>query len=397
MTGRTLIVGQSGGATAVINATLAGVIEAARASGAFQRVLGMRHGVEGGLTERFVDLSRLDDAMLDALSRTPSSALGTTRRKLTPGDIGQLLGALDRQRCDALVLIGGNDSADSALQLHELARGVGGDLRVVLAPKTVDNDLPETDHCPGYGSAARCFATYVRDVTWDTLAAPDLYPVKFVDVMGRNAGWLAASGALAFDGEQDDLQPLVYLPERSPASLEAILNEVEAMRRKRGWAIAIVPETLRDAEGRYIGGETPFTIDPFGHPYPMPAAVALATAMRERLGVAARFERPGSAIRMGMTLVSEVDRQEAREVGRHAVRAIEAGQSGCMIAMQRSPAVPYRVSFAERPLDRIANRERRLDNRFIAADGRSATPAFQQYAMPLLGPNPFPAYVRLDQ
>jgi 6-phosphofructokinase 1 len=388
---RTLVVGQSGGATAVINATLAGVVTGARASGRFDRVLGMRHGSRGLLEGEFVDLTGLPPGHLDALARTPSAALGTSRLKLDDRQIGIALHRLDEAGCRALVLIGGNDSADTALRLSEADAG----LDVVLAPKTVDNDLPGTDHCPGYPSAARCLATLIRDATWDSIAAPELYPVKFIDVMGRDAGWLAAAAGLGFSEAEADLRPVILLPERPPESLETLLAEVEQTVARRGFAVYVVPETLRDAAGLHLSGGSPGYVDPFGHPYAMPPAVTLAAETTARLGLRARFERPGSAVRMAMALASPLDLQEAFACGEEAARALAAGERGVMIAIERHASPLYAPTLGRAWLVEVANRARPLDADFIAPDGRDTTAAFRDYALPLLGPEPFLPYARL--
>jgi ATP-dependent phosphofructokinase / diphosphate-dependent phosphofructokinase len=392
---RTLIVGQSGGATAVINATLAGVVSAGQASGAFDRIIGVRHGTRGLFDEQFIDLTDLEATALDALRRTPSAALGTSRQKLDDDQIGIALEALDRHHCEAMVLIGGNDSADSAWRFHRQALEAGQPLSVILAPKTVDNDLVHTDHCPGYASAAKAFANVVRDATYDSIAAPALYPVKFIDVMGRDAGWLAASADLGFGDGESDLRPILVLPERPPESAEALVREVGDAVRERGCVICVLPETMRDASGTHLSGGLPEHIDPFGHAYQMPPAVTMAALTRSLLGINARFERPGSAIRMAMSIVSPVDLDEAHQVGQVAARAVAAGESGQMTSLERCPGPEYAVSTALRPLDQVANRVRPLDDRFIAPTGRATTDAFREYALPLLGDDPFPPYVRM--
>ncbi|HEY8448374.1 MAG TPA: diphosphate--fructose-6-phosphate 1-phosphotransferase [Thermomicrobiales bacterium] len=392
---RTLLVGQSGGATAVINASLIGVVEAALGSGRFDRVLGMRHGIEGLLSEDFIDLGRQPKFVLERVRRTPSAALGTGRRKLSNDELGQALDLLRKHGVTALVYIGGNDSADTAHRLHQAARSAGDDLAVVSVPKTIDNDLPATDHCPGYPSLARFLANAVRDATYDTLASPQLYPVKFIDVMGRDAGWVAAACSLAFSETEADLQPLLFLPEFPPESAETMVAEIEACVRDQGWAVAVVPETLRDAAGRHLGGDEPDYVDPFGHPYYPQPAVSLARLVTERTGLRARFERPGTAARMSISLASPIDLDEAERAGRFAVACILRGESDIMTSIVRTANDPYCSEIDRVPLAEVANRVRPFPAEFIGADRRSVTDDFRRYALPLLGPNPFPAYGRL--
>jgi 6-phosphofructokinase 1 len=394
MTRGTLLVGQSGGATAVINASLVGVVEGARAAG-FGRVLGMRHAIEGLLNDDVVDLTGVPQGTLDLLRRTPSAALGTGRHKLKEADLDRALERLRAHEVRAFVYIGGNDSADTAHRLHNHARAAGYDLAVVAVPKTIDNDLPETDHCPGYGSIARYLGNATRDATYDTIASPQLYPVKFIDVMGRDAGWVPAACALGFGPDEADLAPLIYLPERPPPDADAVLAAVAERVGANGWVVVVVPETLRDASGRHLGGETPDYVDQFGHAYfPSPAA-ALTRLVAERLGFRARFDRPGTAARMSIALASAVDLDEAYRLGEDAARRAARGESDVMTALVRSADEPYHCDVTAVPLAAVANRVRRLSDEFIGKDGHTVTTAFQDYALPLLGPSPFPSYARL--
>jgi len=279
--------------------------------------------------------------------------------------------------------------------MHLRAVAIGYDLAVVSVPKTIDNDLPETDHCPGYASLARFLAHAVRDATYDTLASPQLYPVKFVDVMGRDAGWVPAACALGFAADETDLLPLLYLPERPPADADAVLAEIEAQVRTRGWTVAVVPETLRDASGRHLGGDEPEYVDPFGHPYHAQPAVTLTRLVNERLGLRARFERPGTAARMSIALASPLDLDEAERAGRAAADLAARGISDVMTTLVRTEDPTYHCEIGTAPLGRIANRVRPFPEDFIGTDGRSVTDAFRDYALPLLGPDPFPVYGRL--
>lgn len=392
---RTLVVGQSGGATAVINASLVGVVEGALASGRFERVLGMRHGIEGVLGERFVDLGALPTGTLERLRQTPSAALGTGRHKLGADDLDRILATLRRHEVRAFVYIGGNDSADTSHRLHEHAVAARYELAVVGVPKTIDNDLPGTDHCPGYGSIACFLANAVRDATYDTLASPQLYGVKFVEVMGRDAGWVPAACALAFAEADADLAPLLALPERPPTDADALLTEIEARVKERGWAVAVVPETLRDAAGRHLGGDEPEYVDRFGHPYHASPGAALTRMATQRLGVRARFDKPGTIARMSASLASPIDLDEAYRVGRAAAERAANGESDLMTSLIRVGDAPYICEVGATPLTEVANRTRALPNEFIDPSGWTVTAAFRRYALPLLGPDPFPVYDRL--
>jgi 6-phosphofructokinase 1 len=388
----TLAIGQSGGATAVINASLAGALEAALASGQVGRVLGMRNGIEGLLANRCVDLTGLDADRRAVLGRTPSAALGTGRYRLRDEDLDPILATCARENIRWFLYIGGNDSADTALRLARHAEAKGQELRVMSIPKTIDNDLPEMHCCPGYGSIARYLGNATRDAIYDTLASPQLYPVKFIEVMGRDAGWVTAACALGCSGDEADLAPLLLLPERPPASTDAVLELVRADVERRGWSVVVVPETLRDAEGRHLGGDTPDYVDAFGHEY-FPSTGSALSRLLTSDGLRARYEKPGTAARMSISMASPVDLSQAEALGRMAAEAALRGVTAHM------PAV---VSFeggwsgmALVPVERVANRVRVLDDAFIGDDGISVTPAFFDYALPLLGPDPFPPYTRL--
>ncbi|MDR7521546.1 MAG: diphosphate--fructose-6-phosphate 1-phosphotransferase, partial [Armatimonadota bacterium] len=245
-----LIVGQSGGPTAVINSSLAGVIHEALEHDAIEEIYGMRHGVEGLLAEQIVDLGRQSAAVIEGLRATPSAALGSCRHKLTATDYERLLTVLQGHNIRYFLYIGGNDSADTAWRLGRLAAERGYDLRVMSVPKTVDNDLVDTDHCPGYGSVARWLAVAVRDAGLDTEAIGVVDTVKVIETMGRNTGWITAATALARDHE-DAAPHLIYLPER-PLIRDRFLADVDRVYRRLGYAVITVCEGLKDERGEYL-------------------------------------------------------------------------------------------------------------------------------------------------
>ncbi len=393
--GGTVLVGQSGGPTAVINASLIGVVDSALQSGAFGRILGMRNGIEGLLRERFIDLGAQDRTTLDRVRVTPSAALGSGRYKLPDDEIDHALDRLAAHGVTVFIYIGGNDSADTALRLGARAREREQALAVVAVPKTIDNDLRETDHCPGYGSIAKFLANAVRDATYESLSTPQLYPVKFIEVMGRDAGWVPAAGVLGFGPAEADLRPLVLLPERPPASADEVLDAVRQDVVRRGWTVVLVPETLRTADDKPLGGETPEYTDAFGHAYFPSPGLALTRLVNERLALRARCDRPGTIARMSIALASPVDLAEAYQLGRAAIEVVAAGGSEVMTALRRTSDAPYRCEITAAPLDAVANHVKLLPDAFIAPDGRGLTDAFRDYALPLLGPDPVPAYGRL--
>jgi len=388
----TLLVAQSGGPTAVINASLAGVIEAARGSDQVGTILGTRHGVEGILSGEFVDLSAIDGKRLERLRRTPSAALGTSRHRQTDDEVERTLGRFHELGITIFTPIGGNDTAETALRLAARAQARGQELRVVAIPKTIDNDLPEMDHCPGYGSIARFVALSVRDAAFDTLAMRQLYPVKIVEVMGRNAGWLTAAGSLAFDVQPELPRPVLCLPERPFESVEQLTSLIGERIGRDGFVVLVVPETMKWADGHSAAGETPDWIDPFGHKYFPGVGSALAREFSTRLDLRARYDKPGTIARMAMHAASELDIVEASEAGREAVRRALGGETGTMVTIVRRDASPYyQVDYGTTPLERIANLERLLDDDMIDATGHDVTARFGVWARPLIGA-PFAPY-----
>jgi 6-phosphofructokinase 1 len=393
MNSGTLLIGQSGGATAVINASLAGAVEAGQAHSRFDRILGMRNGIEGLLAEQLLDLTNIPFQELDALRATPGSALGTSRLKANDDQIDLAVAVLHQYDVRGVVLIGGNDSADTARRLQERT---GGSIPAVLAPKTVDNDLMKTDFCPGFPSAARFLANLVRDATWDSLSAPRLYPVKLIEVPGRDAGWLPLSGALGFGGRDTDIHPLVFLPEAPPESIEAITQSIVTRVETHGFVVAIVPETLRDASGNHFGGDEPQYVDPFGHPYYPSAGEGVAKVLHAAAGVRARVERPGSATRMSISLASPIDQSLAYLSGRAAADAVAREHGGVMIGIERTTGEHPGFTTRYVDLSEVANRVRPLPQAYFDTRTHGPTDDFMAYALPLLGPDPFPPYERLD-
>ncbi|MGI8976115.1 MAG: diphosphate--fructose-6-phosphate 1-phosphotransferase, partial [Thermomicrobiales bacterium] len=391
-TGPTMLIGQSGGATAVINASLIGALEAALDSGKVGRILGMRHGIEGVLKRDFIDLTSLSQERRNLLRLTPSSALGTGRYKVTPDDLDPILDQLARDDVRYLLYIGGNDSADTVHKLAMHAARRDQNLAFMSIPKTVDNDLAETHHCPGYGSVCRYIANFARDAIYDTFASPQLYAVKFIEVMGRDAGWVTAAGALAMTGDEADLAPLLLLPERPPRDTDEIVALIKDDVARRGWSVVVVPETLQDASGRYVGGDTPNFVDSFGHEYYASPGAALSQVLTSA-GLRARYDKPGTSARMSNVMASSVDLAEAEALGAEAARLAIAGETAKMTALRQNDQGGMDIVAV--PVERVANRVRLLDDAFIGVDGHSVTDAFHDYALPLLGPDPFPPYGRL--
>jgi 6-phosphofructokinase 1 len=373
----------------VINRTLVGIVREATDRNAFSTILGAVHGFTGLLGERFVDLGRQSPSLLSSVARTPGAALGSARRKLGPEQARDAVETLHRHGVTSVVGIGGNDSAENLLLIEATAKASGRDLSVVAAPKTVDNDLPETDHCPGYGSAARFIALATMSAARDAEALAHDAPITVIEVMGRNAGWLAAAAGLA-KREERDAPHLVCVPEL-PVDEDRFVAAIQGALSRWGFAVAVVGENVRGPKGPLGGDSTPDRVDEFGHPYHLSPARHLGRLTERRLGVRVRVEIPGTLQRT-MT-VSRVDAEEAEAVGRAAVTALE-GESGKMVTLVRESTSPYRWSTGMAPLASVAGKERRLPKSFMDASAGLPTSAFLEYARPLIGAS-LPRFGRL--
>jgi 6-phosphofructokinase len=387
-----LVVGQSGGPTAVINCSLLGVVEEALKQPSIGSVLGLVNGIEGAIEENLLDLDRQPASILEGLCRTPASALGSCRRKLSPADYERILEVFRAHDIRYFLYIGGNDSMDTCLQMESLARAEGYDLRVIGIPKTIDNDLPHTDHCPGYGSVARWVAQSVMDIGKDLLSMRTFMSVYVLEVMGRNAGWIAAAAGLA-NRPNDPLPLVICLPEQ-PFNRAQFLEQVSQRHREFGCALVVTSEALRSAGGQLVADEAAATVvDAFGHKVVYGAGDFLARMIQGELGLKCRSERPGTVQRAATACVSPVDQAEAREAGRAAVRLALADRSGLMVTLERLSSEPYRCTTGAVPLQDVASRERLLPSEFMAPFG--VTSAFLSYAAPLIG-GPLPDFVTLE-
>lgn len=390
-----LLVGQAGGATAVINASLVGVIEEAQRAAAFDAIWGMRRGAEGALQGEFADLSAISSSKLWALRNTPGAALGSSRHKVSDEEAEQLLNLFRRHDIRALLYIGGNDSADTVHRLALLARERKQELQAIAVPKTIDNDLPLTDHCPGYPSIARYIAIATMDSAKDTESMPTMYPVKIIEVMGRDAGWVVAASEL---GKRlaKDAPHFICVPER-PISREELLAKVQETHTQLGRVVAVVAETLRDEKGRpFADPDLSSERDGFGHPLIRGTADVMCRLIQGELGLRSRFDKPGSLQRMSMLCASSLDLEEAGEVGRAAVRLGLSQETDVMVTLVRDSHEPYSSHTESTPLEAVANQQRLLPSEFLTPEGRATTEAFRRYALPLLGREPLPEYARLD-
>jgi 6-phosphofructokinase 1 len=387
------VVGQSGGPTAVINASLAGVIEEAKQHGEIGSIFGAVNGVEGLLREDMADLGAEDPAQLALLAGTPSAALGSCRKKLTQADYDTLLALFRAHNIRYWFYIGGNDSADTTHQVGRLAAEAGWEMRVIGIPKTVDNDLAYTDHCPGYGSVARFNALATRDAGLDTVAMHTVDTVKIIETMGRNAGWITAATALARE-QAGDPPHLIYLPERVFDQERFLADVKREVDRGRGCVIAVC-EGLRDASGEaLVSFKHAIGTDSFGHKQLGGVGDYLVGLIAEGLGIKARFDKAGTIQRSFGLAQSEADVAEAKMVGAAAVRRACEGVTDKMVTLVRVSNSPYKCDTGLADLQDVANAERPMPDEFINADGNDITPAFIDYARPLIG-GPLPPYARL--
>jgi 6-phosphofructokinase 1 len=386
------LIAQGGGPTAVINASLLGaVLEALDRLDPSSAVWGARGGIQGLLQQSFHDLRAPQRAAWEEIRLAPAAALGSCRKKMGQEDLARAVEICRLREIRYFFYIGGNDSMDTAHKMARIAAEMGYEMFAAGIPKTVDNDLPETDFCPGYGSCARFIAQSTIDLGMDIRALPT--PVSIMEVIGRNAGWTAAASLLA-RREPDDAPHLIYVPEVR-LSPERFLRDVQEVYKRQGWVVAVVSEGLCDEDGQSLGVTAgAAAVDGFGHSLRGDVAPALAHLVTRELGLRARSEKPGLLARASSHHASVVDREAAEGVGRFAAEQVFAGESGFMAAIRRESSVPWRTGFFRVPLEKTANVERKLPVQYIAPSRNDVTEAFRHYVEPLVG-GPLRRYGRL--
>lgn len=393
--GKNALVGQSGGPTAAINASLAGVI-AEWLDGQSGILYGMANGITGILDERLYRLSDIfkDDAgALERLKLTPAAALGSCRMKLPSSEADgslyeKLFSLFKKYGIGYFFYIGGNDSMDTVLKLSEYAERTDTDIKFVGVPKTVDNDLCGTDHTPGFGSAAKYVAAVCAETKRD-ISAYSQRSVTVIEIMGRDAGWLTASSALA-STQHSEGPDLIYLPE-TPFSFESCFNDIEKCFEKHNKLLIAVSEGIRNADGNYISADSAKK-DAFGHAKLCGAANAVKERVAERFGCKVRGIELNTVQRSAGHLLSLTDITESFGVGAFGVKEALLGKSGIMAALTRASDAPYRIEYTSLDVQEVANKVRAVPREFINADGNGMTEAGLKYLRPLIFGECTPVY-----
>jgi 6-phosphofructokinase 1 len=386
---------QSGGVTAVINATACGVIETARKNKSrIGNVYAGRNGIIGALKEDLIDTGKETSRAIAALRHTPGGAFGSARYKLKGIDENRaqyerLIEVFQAHDIGYFFYNGGNDSMDTAQKVSLVARRLGFPVTCLGIPKTVDNDLPVTDTCPGFGSVAKYVAVSTREAALDVLSMAETSTKVFIlEVMGRHAGWIAAAAALA--GEKPEDAPHIILFPEIPFEQTVFLKRVKECVETFGYCVIVVSEGARYADGRFLAEAG--TTDAFGHAQLGGVAPLVANMVREKLGFKFHYAVADYLQRSARHIASAVDVKQAYAVGEAAVRMALAGKNAVMPVIRRLSDQPYRWRIDEAPLSRVANKEKKLPRKFISADGFAITAAARRYLSPLIRGEDYPPY-----
>ena len=395
---KNVIIGQSGGPTAVINSSLAGVYKAACSLGA-DKVYGMKYGIEGLLKEELVELNVLlgDRLSIELLKRTPSSYLGSCRYKLPDWHTDEavykkLFAILEKLDIGYFFYIGGNDSMDTIGKLAEYGECIQSDIRFMGVPKTIDNDLMVTDHTPGYGSAAKYIGVVMKEIIRDATVYGTKY-VTVVEIMGRNAGWLTAAAALA---KSDDCEgvDMICLPE-VPFNVEHFIEKVRVMQEKKPSIVIAVSEGVKLEDGRYVCelADDVHAVDAFGHKALTGTARYLANVVARNLDTKTRCIELSTLQRCAGHLTSRTDITEAYQVGGAAVKAAFEGVTGQMVALKRISNSPYQCTTELHPISEVANLEKKVPLSWMNENHTQMTEDFLAYARPLIQAELTPLYI----
>ena len=383
------VVGQSGGPTAVINASLYGTVyEALNREDEIGTVYGMINGIEGFLNNQVMDMTPLEESKeLELIRTTPGSYLGSCRYKL-PEDLNdpvypQLFARFEAYNIGYFFYIGGNDSMDTVSKLSRYAEKISSDIRVIGIPKTIDNDLVETDHTPGFGSAAKYVASTVREIAVDASVYDNKKSVTIVEIMGRHAGWLTAASALARKFEHDN-PVLIYLPE-TDFDQDAFIEKVRTSLETTPNLVVCISEGIHDNTGTSICEySNDVGTDTFGHKMLTGSGKYLENLVKERLGVKVRSVELNVCQRCSSSMLSKTDQKEAIASGAYGVKAALNGASGKMVAFERLDRDDYQIDYVLKDVNVICNQEKCVPVTWITADGSDVTEDFIRYARPLI-------------
>lgn len=383
------VVGQSGGPTAVINASLYGTVyEALNREDEIGTVYGMINGIEGFLNDQVMDMAPLEESKeLELIRTTPGSYLGSCRYKL-PEDLNdpvypQLFARFEAYNIGYFFYIGGNDSMDTVSKLSRYAEKISSDIRVIGIPKTIDNDLVETDHTPGFGSAAKYIASTVREIAIDASVYDNKKSVTIVEIMGRHAGWLTAASALARKFEHDN-PVLIYLPE-TDFDQDAFIEKVRTSLETTPNLVVCISEGIHDNTSTFICEySNDVGTDTFGHKMLTGSGKYLENLVKERLGVKVRSVELNVCQRCSSSMLSKTDQKEAIASGAYGVKAALNGASGKMVAFERLDGDDYQIDYVLKDVNVICNQEKCVPATWITADGSDVTEDFIRYARPLI-------------
>ena len=387
-----LIVGQSGGPTAVINGSLAGIYYEAKKQG-FDKVYGMLNGIEGLLEDKIVDLDKYfkNKDNLELLKRTPSSFLGSCRYKLgsikdNEKDYKKIFEILEKHSIDSVIYIGGNDSMDTVASLYDYAVANNKSQNFIGVPKTIDNDLPITDHCPGYGSASKYIATTIREIIQDNNVYGNTKPtIAFVEIMGRHAGWLTSAAALAKDDSSDGVDA-IYLPE-IPFDMKKFIKDTKELLKKKSSIVIAVSEGIKTKDDKFVCElvDENLTVDSFGHKELAGCAEALCKLLKKELGVKTRAINFSTLQRAAAHLVSKTDLDEAFKCGCKGAMLAYKGESGKMVIMKRVSNKPYKIKYEVfDDIHKIANVEKKVPMEWIDTKNNYVSKELINYLRPLI-------------
>ena len=408
-TGANAIVAQSGGPTTVINSSACGVIQQTQKSGKIGKIFGATNGILGVLKEELFDITCEKLETIEAMKQTPAAAIGSCRYKLksleeSKADYERILDVFKAHDIHYFFYIGGNDSMDTADKVNKLAAETGYELVCIGVPKTIDNDLACTDHCPGYGSVAKYVATCAMEAGKDTEALYTTDTCTILEVMGRNAGWIAAATGLASRSPQD-APHLIYMPEVQ-FTFDKLITDVKEVLRQFNRVFIVAGEGLKDKDGNYVTADSgDFNKDSFGHVQLGGVAEMLKAVIEKEIGIKARFNKLGTNQRSAMHFASLTDVNEAYLCGQMAVTAALQGENGKMVTLIREDSSEYKCTTGLASLSDVANGEKKVPRNYINEKGNHITEAMKDYVRPLvkgqapvaIGADGLPTYMRFQR